>query len=77
MGNKVLAVPTGWIRNKPETMIYGAGGQTSELQLARFHTQNSTLLDRPYTETNGPVRSQWDYGLEGVTEDLTGHRWYH
>lgn len=21
---------------------------------------------------NGPMKSQWDYGLEGLTEDLTG-----
>lgn len=52
--------------------IYGVGGQTSELQLAQYHTQNSTLLDRPCTETNRPLRSQWDYGLEGLTEDLQG-----
>lgn len=53
-------------------LTYGVGEQISELQLALYHTQNSTLLDRPCTETNKPLRSQWDYGLEGLTEDLQG-----
>lgn len=48
---QLLPLPTGWKTNQPEMMVFGEGKQTTALQLAQHHTQNYTLLDRPYTET--------------------------